>query len=193
MLNKGIFIAALLVSAPFAPPVFAGPVADKAVEIEGLMDAGDDSATLAAAAALFSTVWDSTKSIGISQAILVTEPASGVGIYNPKADEKYKVGEPILIYAEPVGYGYGSAGDGLYSIGFAVDLKVMTETGEVLGEMPDLANLELTSRHQNREFQANLTYTLNGIPPGRYVLETTLRDKNSAKVGSFQNTVEFVE
>lgn len=193
MLNKGIFIAALLVSAPFAQPVFAGPVADKAVEIEGLMESGDDAATLTAAAALFSTVWDGTKSIGISQAILVTEPASGVGIYNPKADEKYKVGEPILIYAEPVGYGYGTAGDGLYSIGFAVDLKVMTETGEVLGEMPDLANLELTSRHQNREFQANLTYTLNGIPPGRYVLETTLRDKNSAKIGTFQNTVEFVE
>lgn len=193
MLNKGIFIAALLVSAPFAQPVFAGPVADKAVEIEGLMESGDDVATLAAASALFATVWESTKAIGISQAILVTEPASGVGIYNPKADEKYKVGEPILIYAEPFGYGYGSAGDGLYSIGFAVDLKVMTETGEILGEMPELAVLELTSRHQNREFQANLTYTLNGIPPGRYVLETTLRDKNSAKVGTFQNVVEFVE
>jgi hypothetical protein len=168
-------------------------VADKAVEIEGLMESGDDAATLAAASALFATVWDSTKAIGISQAILVTEPASGVGIYNPKADEKYKVGEPILIYAEPFGYGYGSAGDGLFSIGFAVDLKVMTETGEILGEMPELAVLELTSRHQNREFQANLTYTLNGIPPGRYVLETTLRDKNSAKVGTFQNVVEFVE
>jgi hypothetical protein len=193
MLNKGIFIAALLVSAPFAQPVFAGPVADKAVEIEALMESGDDAATLAAASALFATVWDSTKAIGISQAILVTEPASGVGIYNPKADEKYKVGEPILIYAEPFGYGYGSAGDGLFSIGFAVDLKVMTETGEILGEMPELAVLELTSRHQNREFQANLTYTLNGIPPGRYVLETTLRDKNSAKVGTFQNVVEFVE
>lgn len=193
MLNKGILFAALLVSAPFAQPLFAGPVADKAIEIEGLLDSGDDKASVDAASALFATVWDSTKAIGISQAILVTEPASGVGIYNPKADEKYKVGEPILIYAEPFGYGYGAAGDGLYSIGFNVDLKVMTETGEVLGEMPDLAVLELTSRHQNREFQANLTYTLNGIPPGRYVLETTLRDKNSAKLGTFQNIVEFVE
>jgi hypothetical protein len=193
MLNKGIFIAALLVSAPFAQPVFAGPVADKAVEIEGLMESGDDAATLAAASALFATVWDSTKAIGISQAILVTEPASGVGIYNPKADEKYAVGEPIYIYAEPFGYGYGAAGEGLHSIAFAVDLKVMTETGEVLAEKPSIATLELTSRHENREFQANLTYTLNGIPPGRYVLETNLRDKNSEKFGTFQNTVEFTD
>ena len=104
-----------------------------------------------------------------------------------------KVGEPILIYAEPFGFGYGSGGDGLYTIGFIVDLKVMTEAGEVLGELPSVANLDLTSRYQNREFQANLTYTLSGITPGRYVLETTLRDKNSEKFGTFQNTIEIVE
>ena len=95
--------------------------------------------------------------------------------------------------AEPFGFGYGSGGDGLYTIGFTVDLKVSTEAGEVLGEMPGLANLDLTSRYQNREFQANLTYTLDGITPGRYILETTLHDKNSAKIGSFQNTIEIVE
>ncbi len=69
----------------------------------------------------------------------------------------------------------------------------MNEAGEVLGDLMDITELDLTSRYPNREFQANLTYNLTGVPPGRYVLQTTLRDKNSGKTVSFENSVEFVE
>ena len=193
MFKKTSIFAAFFLATALVNPALAGTVADKAAEIETLMAVPDSKGAVDAANALMGMVWDSTAEIGIHQTVLVTEPAAGFGIYNPRADEKYKVGEPIMIYAEPFGFGYGAAGEGLYSIAFAVDLKVMTEAGEILGEMPDLASLELTSRYQNREFQANLTYTLDGVLPGRYVLETTLRDKNSAKVGTFQNVVEFVE
>ena len=65
--------------------------------------------------------------------------------------------------------------------------------GEMIAEVADVANLALTSRYKNREFQANLTYTLTGITPGNYVLETTLRDKNSGKTGRFETEVEFTE
>ncbi|MEO5613768.1 MAG: hypothetical protein ABIR04_02430 [Cypionkella sp.] len=186
-------VAAVVLGAALAMPASAGPVVDKATEIEALMAVDNASGAIDAANALLATVWDSSKDIGIHQTVLVTQPAAGYGIYNPRPDEKFKGGEPILIYAEPFGFGYGSGGDGLYTIGFIVDLKVMTEAGEVLGELPSVANLDLTSRYQNREFQANLTYTLSGITPGRYVLETTLRDKNSEKSGTFQNTIEIVE
>ena len=185
--------AALVLSVACVLPANAGPIVDKATEIEALIAAEDAKGAIDAANALMATVWDSSKDIGIHQTILVTEPAAGFGIYNPRPDENYKVGEPILIYAEPFGFSYGSGGDGLYTIGFIVDLKVMTEAGEVLGEVPSVANLDLTSRYQNREFQANLTYTLDGVAPGRYILETTLRDKNSQKFGSFQNNIEIVE
>ncbi|WP_426033984.1 hypothetical protein [Cypionkella sp. TWP1-2-1b2] len=186
-------VAAVVLGTALALPAGAGPVVDKAAEIEALMAADNASGAIDAANALLATVWDSSKEIGIHQTVLVTQPAAGYGIYNPRPDEKFKLDEPILIYAEPFGFGYGSGGDGLYTIGFIVDLKVMTEAGEVLGELPSVANLDLTSRYQNREFQANLTYTLSGIVPGRYVLETTLRDKNSEKVGTFQNTIEIIE
>ncbi|GLS86545.1 hypothetical protein GCM10010873_15190 [Cypionkella aquatica] len=185
--------ALAVVASSFALAALAGPIVDKATEIESLMAAQDNTGAMDAADALMTTVWEANTAIGIREAVLVTEPAAGIGIYNPRADEKYKVGTPILIYAEPFGYGYGSGGDGLYTIGFAVDLKVMTEAGEVLGEIPSVADMALTSRHKLREFQANLTYTLDGIAPGRYVLETTLRDKNSEKSGSFQNTIEIIE
>lgn len=193
MLRKASIFAGIALGSLMALPLLAGPIVDKATEIEGLVAADDSKGAVDAAAALFGTVWDGTKDIGIHQTVLVTEPAAGIGIFNPRADEKFKIGEPILIYAEPFGFGYGSGGDGIYTIGFTVDLKVSTEAGEVLGERPAVTNLDLTSRYQIREFPANLTYTLNGIAPGRYILETTLHDKNSAKVGSFQNIVEFTD
>lgn len=174
-------------------PAIAGPIADKAAEVEALLDAGDATGASAAASDLYGLTWDASPALVIKQAVLVSEAAAGVGVYNPRETNTYKAGEPILIYAEPIGFGYGNPGEGLYSMGFGVDLKVMSETGEVLGEIPDLTQVELSSRNKNREFQANITYTLNGIEPGRYVLQTTLKDKNSAKTGTFENAIEIVQ
>lgn len=172
---------------------WAGPIADKAAEIEAKIAADDIAGAGPAADELYGMVWDTTTSILFRNVVLVTEPAAGVGIYNPRADEKYKVGEPVIIYAEPFGYGYGSPAEGLNSMGFTVDLKVITEGGEVLGEIPDLTEVSLESRYKNREFLTNLTYNLDGITAGRYVLQTTLRDKNSDKTGTFETTIEIVE
>lgn len=178
----------------FAPQILtAGPIAEKAAEVETLLGAGDDAGAIAAARDVFGQAWEATTGLAIGETTLIVEPASGYGIYNPRPDDKFKLDEPVLIYAEPMGFGYGSPGDGLYSIGFFVDLKVMNEAGEVLGDLQNLTELDLTSRYPNREFQANLTYNLEGVPVGRYVLLTTLRDKNSAKMGSFETSIEFVE
>lgn len=191
--RNAIATAAFLTCSLFPLAALAGEIADKAVEVESLLGSGDDLAALAAARDVLGKTWEATTGLAIGETALLVEPASGYGIYNPRPDEKFKLGEPVLIYAEPMGFGYGTPGEGLYSIGFFVDLKVMTEMGEVLADLQNLTELDLTSRYPNREFQANLTYNLEGISPGRYILQTTLRDKNSAKVGSFENTVEFVE
>jgi hypothetical protein len=174
-------------------PAMAGDIVDRAGEVENLLAAGDDAGAVAAARALLGAAWEATAGLAFGEILLIAEPAAGYGIFNPRADDKFKVGEPVLIYAEPMGFGYGSPGDGLYAIGFFVDLKVLNEAGELLADMQNVTELNLTSRYPNREFQANLTYNLDGITPGRYVLQTTLRDKNSAKIGSFDTSIEFVE
>ncbi len=174
-------------------PMLAGPIADKAAEVEALLDAGDSAGAAAAIGEVYAQVWEASPALGIRQAVLVTEAAAGVGVYNPRPTNTFKAGEPILIYAEPTGYGYGTPAEGLYAMGFGVDLKVVSETGEILGEIPDLTQVELNSRNQNREFQANITYTLTGIAPGRYVLQTTLKDKYSAKTGMFETAIEIIE
>ncbi|MDZ4311123.1 MAG: hypothetical protein U1A24_11275 [Cypionkella sp.] len=192
MLKQACAISTILLGALFVTPLSAGPIVDMATEIEAQIADNDSTAALDSAGALLGTVWDNGSDIIIRDAALVDAPVTMLGIYNPRQDDKYQIGAPILIYAEPVGYGFGSGGEGLHSFGFIVDLKVMTEAGEMLGELPSVAMLDVTSRSQNREFPANLTYTLTGLAPGRYILETTLRDKNSQKAGTFRNSIEIV-
>ncbi len=186
----GLALPGLLLSSA----AMAGPVTDKAAEIETLLEASDSGGAVAAARDLLGIVWSTSQEIGFDATVLVSEPAAGYGIYNPRVDEKFKAGEPVIIYAEPFGFEYGAPGDGLNSIGFFVDLKVTnSETSEVLGDVQNVTELDLTSRYKNREFQANLTYNLDGLPPGKYILLTTLRDKNSAKFGAFETAIEVVE
>lgn len=174
-------------------PALAGPIADNAASAAALAESGDIPAALEEMDAVLAEIWDASPEIVIRNSLLVTDPAAGYGIYNPRPDGPYKAGEPIHIYAEPQGFGYGTPAEGLYSMGFYVDLRVTDSTGAVLGELPNAADLEITSRYKNREFQANISYTLNGVAPGTYTLETTLRDKNSDKIGRFETVVTFGE
>ena len=188
-------LSALLIPAALALPSMAqaGELTDLAAQVESLLAAGDDTGAIAAARDLIDKTWASTNGLSFRSTELVQEPVPFYGAYNPRTNNAIKINEPIYIYAEPEGYGFGSPGEGLYSIGFFVDLKVVNASGETVGEVPNITELDLTSRHSYHEFHGNLTYTLNGIPPGSYVLQTTLRDKNSARIGSFDTLIELVE
>jgi hypothetical protein len=174
-------------------PALAGPVADAAAQIEAKLATADQTGALDAARDLFAQVWDATPALSFTQSSLVAENATGYGVYNPRSTNQFKPGTPILIYCEPVGFAFGSPGDGLYSVNFIVDLQVLDASGNQLADAPGATEYNMTSRHQNREVQANITYSLDGLPPGQYTLVTTLRDKNSAKSGSFQTSIEIVD
>ena len=174
-------------------PAHAGPVMDAAMLIEGKLAAKDPLGAIAAARALVALVSDAAPVLGFTESTLVAENATGYGVYNPRANNQFKPGTPILIYCEPTGFGFGSPGEGLYSVNFIVDLQVLDASGTQLADAPGATEYNMTSRHQNQEVQANITYSLDGLPPGRYSLVTTLRDKNSPKSGSFQTAIEIVE
>ncbi len=186
---KFLYIVAL--SGAFGLPAQAGPVVDAATQIEGKLGKGDPGGALSAAGDLYAQVWDKAQVVGFTQALLVAENATGFGVYNPRPTNVFKLGEPILIYCEPFGFAYGAPGAGLFSVNLFVDLQVLDASGNQLANAPDATEYNMTSRHQNREVQANITYTLDGIKPGHYTLVTTLRDKNSGKSGSFQTAIEI--
>lgn len=174
-------------------PALAGPLVDAATVIEEKLNAGDFPGALVAGRDLFAQVWDQSPGISFGQALLVAENATGFGVFNPRDNNVFKQGDPILIYCEPYGFGYGAPGAGLFSVNFIVDLQVLDGAGNLLANAEGATEYNMTSRHQNREVQANITYSLDGIPVGQYTLITTLRDKNSAKSGAFQTAIEISE
>ena len=184
----------LALSGPvFVGPACAGPVVDAATTAEAKVTAGDIEGALQAARDGFGLIWDQSAALGFTQSLLVAENATGYGVYNPRENNVFRKGDPILIYCEPYGFGYGNPTPGVFAVGFIVDLQVLDVSGNQLANAPAATEYNMTSRHQNREVQANITYTLEGIPPGRYTLVTTLRDKNSTKSGSFQTAIEIAQ
>lgn len=174
-------------------PALAGPLVDAATLAEEKLAAGDYPGALEAGHAILDQLWQASPGLSFGQALLVAQNATGFGVFNPRENNVFKPGEPILIYCEPLGFAYGEPGAGLYSVNFVVDLQVLDALGNELANAPGATEFNMTSRHQNREVQANITYTLDGLPVGRYTLITTLRDKNSPRSGSFQTAIEVAQ
>lgn len=174
-------------------PALAGPLVDAATAAEERLAAGDFPGAMEAGRAVFDQIWEASPGLTFGQALLVAENATGFGVFNPRENNVFKQGEPILIYCEPMGFGYGEPGAGLFSVNFIIDLQVLDGSGNELANAPGATEYNMTSRHRNREVQANITYRLDGIPVGRYTLITTLRDKNSARTGAFQTAIEITE
>lgn len=126
--------------------------------------------------------WEQTPLL-FRRTIFVTE-ANGYGAYKERADARFKPGEPLLVYSEPVGYAWKDNGDGTFSFGFDVDLLLKTSSGEIVGGQENFQQLVLTSRAKNREFMLTLTLTLTGAPAGDYVVEYRTRDAFGSKVGT---------
>jgi hypothetical protein len=141
-------------------------------------------ADLERAEAALEVAWAATP-IQTRTAVLVTAPPQGFGIYGPHPTSTFAPGESIVAYAEPVGFGYREAGPGLWQFGFDVDLLVKTADGQILGGQEGFEQLVMTSRTRNREFMLTLTLELSGAAPGDYVVEYTLHDLASGKVGKF--------
>ena len=115
---------------------------------------------------------------------LLVDKAQGFGIYTPRASNVYAPGESILIYSEPVGYGWHDNGNGTYTFGFNVDLLVKHPDGSILGGKENFQKLILTSKARNREFMLTLNLTPDGFPPGDYVVKYTIHDVVLGKVAT---------
>lgn len=136
---------------------------------------------LTAAEATVDAAWSEVP-IAFRKVALVSM-ANGFGIYEERKDNVFKAGEPVVAYAEPVGYGWKDNGDGTFNFGFSVDLLVKTPDGKIVAGQENFQRLELKSRARNKEFMLTLTLNLEGAPPGDYVVEYITRDITSSKSG----------
>lgn len=175
-------LASSLVSVCLLGPAAAGEIADKAAEAEELAAAGDFLPAIALLDEAAERLWSDSPLV-FRRVIWVAEPPLGFGAYSPRESNEFASGDEMIIYAEPVGFGWDKSGD-IWRTGIVTDLTVKDAGGEVLFEQEDFQKLEIASRVRNREFMATFTYTFSGIPPGEYSVETTLRDTVTGKSGT---------
>jgi hypothetical protein len=116
----------------------------------------------------------------VRRVIFVTEKSPILGAYSERPTNVFKAGEKLLTYIEPVGYTWTKQGK-MFNFGAIVDFVVKSADGKVLGGQENFAKLSLASRTKLQEFMLNLTMSLDGIGPGKYVLEYKLHDLGSEK------------
>ncbi len=178
------FAAAVFAALLSILPAAAGPLTEQAQQAETELNAGNAVKALASIEAAFNSVWDATP-LGFSEALFVTGKPAGFGVYDARATNVFRPDEDMMVYAEPFGFGYGRDGEG-FKIGFDADFELRTAKGQILTSQEGFAVLDMASRRRNKEFQVFITYSFKGLKAGDYVLVTKLRDRNSAKAGSFE-------
>lgn len=175
-------IAAALLTTTAALPAAAQAIGDKAKEAEALLARGRTIEAIEALDQATAALWEKVPLV-FRRANWVTQKADGFGIFNVRPNNTFAAGEAMLLYGEPIGFGWRQQGD-LWQTDFLADVAIRDAGGKELFKQEGFQRFNLTSRVRNREFMVNFTYNLTGLPKGDYQVETTLRDQVTGKKGS---------
>ena len=173
------FAALLALSAP----TLAGDLVPLAEKAEAELAAGRASAAVDALEAALDAVWKATP-LTFRKATFVTEPPSGFGAYMARKDAVFAPGEPLLVYAEPIGFAWKPDGGG-YACDLVIDVTLRDKGGEVLWEKREIGRMALKSHARNHEFMMKLDLNIRGLPAGDFRLDAAVRDEVSHKWGAF--------
>jgi len=182
MILKTASLAALLVIGA-VPVATAGPAVDAATRAEALVAEGKTGEALDALSQAMDAIC--TASPLAFGKVVVVDSSGGYGVYSERADKTFKPDEKMMVYVEPICFGYGGSGTST-TIGFTADLAIENTTGQVLGEAKDVFSLSTPSMPGKREFSMTLSFGVPYLRPGDYKAIFTVHDQNSDKSGTFE-------
>lgn len=108
---------------------------------------------------------------------LVAAPPTGYGQFLERVDNVYRPSEPLILYMEPVGFKVRHDPRGeVYSHNLSADFNLVDAWGRVVAGRRDFGRFNEESRHFPDRYNLVFTYSLNGLSPGEYRVETTIRD-----------------
>jgi hypothetical protein len=142
------------------------------------LQAGQRSEALGLIDQAAQTIWNQM-GLSVGLAVLTKEDAQGFGMFNPRDNNVFADGEPILAYVEPRGYRVTSPQPGLFAFGIKVDVALLGPQGDILWGKENLLVKNVLSRQFNREFYITLTLNFTGAPAGNYVVLLTLHDQQA--------------
>lgn len=162
-----------------AAPAPSGPPAsfDQALEAaKAALAKKDASATLAALRQATALAWRELPFTALN-VHLAAAPPSGYGQFIQRVDNVYRPSEPMILYLEPVGFRVNhDHRQGIYTYSLTADFNLVDAWGRVVGGRREFGKFGGESRHFPDRFPLTFTYSLSGLPPGDYRVETTLRD-----------------
>lgn len=120
----------------------------------------------------------------------ISEPPKGFGIYQPRANNVFRAGEPLIVYAEPVGMGWRTEGD-VHRAQVVTDFEIRASDGRVLGGQKEFGRFQFDSRERNLEVMTHLTIRLSGAPRGSYVFQAAYRDQVNGKSATLELPFEI--
>lgn len=129
--------------------------------------------------------WEKTP-FTIGRALFVTGKPEGFGMYTPRSPAPFKSGEQLVVYAEPLAFGWKSVEGDQFEFGFTVDFVLKTAAGKIIGGQDKFANVVFKSRAHNREVFLKLDLDLTGASPGDYVLDFRVHDAEADKTAMIE-------
>ena len=187
--------AAAPVAAPGAAFAVVGGVAgrsltDMAAQIETLLARGQTDAAIATGRDFLRAVTDRA-GFSVANARLTQTTAEGFGMFEPRANAVYAIGEPVFAYVEVNGFSLTPQPDGrnqlLFDVAFTLDSldgRQMTDAMIPMGEV------RIDTHGQPLDAFFHLTYRVTGAE-GPFRLRTEVRDRASGRVAQFVLPVEF--
>ncbi len=137
---------------------------------------GDAAGTIGGLRRAMAAAWQRLP-FTVVEARLVAAPPSGFGHYLPRVDNVYRLGEPLILYVEPVGFTVRRKGkDGPFYYRLAADFNLVDAWGRVVSGRRNFGRFGGQSNHFPLQVMLSFTYSLSGLAPGSYQVETVLRD-----------------
>jgi hypothetical protein len=174
-------LSALLVMS-WATFATAGPIADAGTQAESLAASGKTVEALDALSGAMDAVCAASPLA--FRKVVIVDSSSGYGVYKERASKTFKPDDKMMVYVEPICFGYGGSGDAT-TIGFTADLSIENTTGQVLGEAKNVFSLSTPATPGKREFSMTLSFGVPFLRPGDYKASFTVHDQNSDKTGTF--------
>ena len=135
------------------------------------------------ALAAFDQAWTNS-GLAFTTVTFTKGSSAGYGRYEPREGTEFSAGEPLSVYAEPVGYGFTQGADG-FSYSLTASYKLLNASGQVLAEQDNFASFSGSGRSKQRELSAALTFQFSGLPAGSYLLQTRFTDEAGGSQAGF--------
>ena len=181
-LAVALLAPAIAVVSLWALPAAAGDVTDQAAEAENLLAAGKADEAEAAFGKAFAAFW--TASTLQFHVALFADSVAGFGKYQPRAaDQPFKPGDNLLVYLEPINYGFTADGD-LFRVALTADIEIRTPGGLTLAKAGDFGRMEWSGRAKTHEVHATISFPVPDLKPGDYQLLVTVHDQGSPKTAT---------